>query len=79
MIAITRIAKVTAREGHWLEVVLDNGTIIILNMAARLNNIRFMALADPAVFQTASTDGLFIRWGNKVEISLNEVFHLVQK
>jgi hypothetical protein len=48
-------------------------------MAARLGHIRFMALADAEVFAKVSTDGQFIRWGNKAEISLNEVFQLAQK
>lgn len=58
---------------------MDNDTTVILNMAARLGNIRFMALTDMAVFMNVSTDGRFIRWDNKVEISLTEIFHLAQK
>lgn len=77
--AIIRIATVVARQQYLLEVALDNGTTVILNMAARLGHIRFMALADVAVFENVSTDGQFIRWGNKAEISLNEVFQLAQK
>ena len=77
--AIIRIAKVSVRQPYLLEVVFDNGTTVILNMAARLGHLRFMALADVAVFENVSTDGQFIRWGNKAEISLNEVFQLAQK
>ena len=79
MIAIIRIAKVSARQRYLLEVVFDNGTTVILNMAARLGHLRFMALAELAVFEKVSTDGQFIRWGNKAEISLNEVFQMAQK
>ena len=74
-----RIATVVARGEYRLEVTFDNGTIVILSMAARLGHIRFMALTDIAVFENVSTDGQFIRWGNKAEISLNEVFQLAQK
>ena len=77
--ATMRILTVSARENHLLEVNFDNGTTVILNMAARLDCIRFMALRDMAIFQSAATDGQFIRWGSKVEISLNEIFHLAQK
>jgi hypothetical protein len=77
--AIIRIVKVTVRQQYLLEVGFDNGTTVILNMAARLGHIRFMALADATVFKNVSTDGQFIRWGNKAEISLNEVFQLAQK
>lgn len=62
-----------------LEVLLDNGTAVLLNMAERLENIRFMALKDRAVFEGVSTDGQFIRWGNKVEISISEMFYLAQR
>ena len=77
--AIIRIAKVTVRQQYLLEVTFDNGTTVILNMAGRLGHIRFMALADISVFENVSTDGQFIRWGNKAEVSLNEVFQLAQK
>ena len=73
------IIKVYARELYRLEVLLDNDTTIILNMAARLNSIRFIALKDQSFFESATTDGHFIRWGKQVEISLSEVFHLAQK
>ena len=81
MVVIIRIIKVTAMEHHLLEVLLDNGTTVILNMAARLGNIRFMALKDMAVFEDVdvSIDGQFIRWGNKVEISVSEIFYLAQR
>ena len=73
------ITKIIAREQYRLEVLLDNGTIVILNMAPRLNSIRFMALKNPLFFLSATTDGQYIRWGKQVEISLSEVFHLAQK
>jgi len=79
VIAIIRIVEVTAQRPYLLEIVFDNGTAVVLNMAARLGHIRFMALADAEVFAKVRTDGQFIRWGNKAEISLNEVFQLAQK
>lgn len=79
MSTLVHIIKVTAREQYRLEVFLSNGTTVILNMAARLNSIRFMALKEQAFFESATTDGQYIWWGNQVEISLSEVFHLAQK
>lgn len=78
-IRLLHITKVTAREQYRLEVLLDNDTTIILNMAARLKSIRFIALKDQCFFESATTDGQYIRWGKQVEISLSEVFHLAQK
>lgn len=73
------IIKVTAREQYRLEVLLNNDTTVILNMVARLNSVRFIVLKDQAIFESVTTDGQYIRWGNQVEISLSEVFHLAQK
>jgi hypothetical protein len=36
-------------------------------------------LSDVELFRRATTDGSYIRWNNKVEISVNEVFQLAQK
>lgn len=79
MITLVHIIKVTVREHYRLEVLLDNATIVILNMMPRLNSVRFMALKEQALFEKATTDGQYIRWGSQVEISLSEVFHLAQK
>ena len=74
-----RIAKVTPREHYLLEVLLTNGTSVVLNMAARLENIRFMPLTDKTFFDSVTTDGRFLRWGGQIEVPLSEVFHLAQK
>ncbi len=76
---MVHIIKVTVREHYRLEVLLDNDTIVILNMTPRLNSVRFAALKDQAFFEKATTDGQYIRWGSQVEISLSEVFHLAQR
>lgn len=74
-----RITKVTPREHYQVEVCLDNGTTVILNLAARLDTLRFSLLTDQSLFDCAATDGQFIRWGNQVEISVNEVFELAKR
>jgi len=62
-----------------LEVELDNGSTIILNFSNRLHTVRFGMLADMDFFRRAVTDGDFVRWDNKIEISAREVFQLAQK
>ena len=74
-----RIQSITTKEDYKLEVLLDNGSIIILNLKSRLGTVRFGLLADPEFFCAATTDGHFIRWGNLVEISVSELFQLVQR
>jgi len=76
---LLHIIKVNAKEQYRLEVLLNNENIIILNMAARLNSIRFSVLKDQSFFNSVTTDGQYIRWEKQVEISLSEVFHLAQK
>ena len=76
---MTRIAKVIPREDYHLEVQLDNGSNVILNLKSRLGTVRFGMISDINLFQRVTTDGSCIRWGNNIEISVNEVFHLAQK
>ncbi len=73
------IKNVAALENYRLEVLLENGSSIILNLASRLSTVRFGMLQDEEFFEQVSTDGNFIRWGNQIEISLSELFQLAQK
>ena len=75
---LLRIVKVIAKP-YWLEIFFDNQATVILNMEPRLNSLRFAELKEPAEFEQAVTDGQYIRWGNQVEISVSEIFHLAQK
>lgn len=74
-----QIKSVIPMDGYRLEAQLDNGSSIILDFSDSLHNIRFGLLNDKAFFQRAVTDGDFIRWGNKIEISVSEVFQMAQK
>ena len=76
---MSRIKSVVPKEDYKLEVLLDNGSCITLNLESRLQTVRFGMLADKQFFKTATTDGTYIRWDNKIEISVNEVFQLAQK
>ena len=76
---MSQIKKVVPKEDYNLNVFLDNGSCIILNLESRLGTVRFGMLADKDFFQQATTDGSYIRWGNLIEISVNELFQLAQK
>ena len=76
---MSRIKNVVPKEDYHLEVQLDNGSCVTLNLESRLQTVRFGMLSDKQFFKTATTDGICIRWDNKVEISVNEVFQLAQK
>jgi len=74
-----RIKSVIPKGDYRLEVQLENGSSIILNFSDRLHTVRFGLLADKEFFRRAVTDGDFVRWDNKIEISVSEVFQLAQK
>jgi hypothetical protein len=76
---VSQIKSITIIADYKLGALLDNGSSITLNLKPRLGTVRFGLLADPNFFSLATTDGSFIRWGNKVEISINELFQLAQK
>lgn len=76
---MTQIKRVIPKDDYLLEVQLENGSSIILNFFDRLQNVRFSLLADKDFFRRAVTDGDFVRWDNKIEISAREVFQLAQK
>jgi Protein of unknown function (DUF2442). len=76
---MSRITYIEPKEDYCLLVVLENGSSILLNLESRIGTIRFKRLADPEFFRTAVTDGDSIRWGDEIEISVNEAFLLTQK
>ena len=76
---MTHIKKVIPKENYCLEVLLENGSSVVLDLENKLQTVRFGILADKELFSHAVTDGTYIRWEKKVEISIDEVFQLVQK
>ena len=73
------IKAVIPKEDYLVEVQLDNGNGIMLNMKSRLGAVRFGMLADRELFKNVTTDGKQILWEDQVEISVSEVFQLAQK
>lgn len=74
-----RITSVMPKDNYKLEVFLDNESSITLNLESRLQTVRFGMLAEKEFFKRVTTDGCCIRWDDKIEISLTEVFQLAQK
>ena len=73
--------SVKAMPGFILEVIMETGANIQFNFLSSLNSVRFEALRDDALFQSAYTDGSFLIFDKKdqaqVKISAFEFVDLI--
>ena len=63
---------------HILQVDFVFGARLLLDMKPYLDKIRFLPLADPEVWNSAVTNGIFVRFGN-VEISHDELLSMAER
>ena len=66
------ISAVTPLKGHVLQVDFVTGSRLLLDMS------RFRPLANPEVWNSAVTNGIFIRFGN-VELSHDEILSMAEQ
>ncbi|MPM34904.1 hypothetical protein SDC9_81494 [bioreactor metagenome] len=76
---MVQIKSVVPRDNYRLEVDLENGNSLTVDFTGRLGTVRFGLLSDPMFFRRAETDGNIVKWENKIEISVAEIFQLAQK
>ena len=73
--------SVKAISGHQLEILMDTNSFIIFDFGDRLQSIRFSALQDAELFNTAHTDGFYLLFGEddkpKVKISPSDLMDLL--
>ena len=72
------ISAVAPLQDHVLQVDFMSGSRLLLDMKPYLDKIRFRPLADPRVWNSAVTNGIFIRFGN-VELSHDEVLSMAEQ
>ena len=72
------IAAVRALEDHILQVDYVSGSRLLLDMKPYLDKFRFRSLSDPQVWNSAVTNGIFVRFGD-VEMSHNELFSMAEQ
>ena len=72
------ILAVKAMDGYVLQVDFVSGSRLLLDMKPHLDKIRFRSLADPQVWNSAVTNGIFIRFGN-VELSHDEILSMAEQ
>lgn len=72
------LTDVTPLPDHILQVDFVSGSRLLLDMKPYLDKIRFRSLSDPRVWNSAVTNGIFIRFGN-VELSHDEVLSMAEQ
>ena len=72
------IAAVTPLADHILQVDFVSGSRLLLDMKPYLDKLRFRPLADPAVWNSAMTNGIFVRFNN-VELSHDELLSMAEQ
>ena len=72
------ISAVRPLDGYALQVDFVSGSRLLRDMKPYLDKIRFRSLADPQVWNSAVTNGIFIRFGN-VELSHDEILSMAEQ
>ena len=72
------ISAVKPMDGYVLQVDFVSGARLLLDMKPYLDKIRFLPLADPKIWNSAVTNGIFVRFGN-VELSHDELLSMVER
>ena len=71
------ISAVTPLPDYILRVDFVSGSRLLLDMKPYLDKHRFRPLADPAVWNSAMTNGIFVRFDN-VELSHDELLTMAE-
>ena len=72
------LTAVVPLANHILQVDFVSGSRLLLDMKPYLDKIRFRPLADPQVWNSAVTNGIFVRFGN-VELSHDELLSMAER
>ena len=72
------IAAVVPLADHVLQVDFVSGSRLLLDMKPYLDKLRFRPLTDPQLWNSAVTNGIFVRFGD-VELSHDELFAMAEQ
>ena len=72
------LTAVTPLPDHVLQVDFVSGSRLLLDMKPYLDKIRFRPLADIRVWNSAVTNGIFVRFGD-VELSHDEILSMAEQ
>ena len=62
----------------WTGNTFSQSSCLLLDMKPYLDKFRFRSLSDPQVWNSAVTNGIFVRFGD-VELSHNELFSMAEQ
>ena len=72
------ISAVKPLDNYILQVDFVSGSRLLLDMKPYLDKIRFRPLADSQVWNSAVTNGIFVRFGD-VELSHDEILSMAEQ
>ena len=72
------IQAVEPLDDHILLINFTSGSRLLLDMKPYLDKIRFRPLADARVWNSAVTNGIFVRFGD-VELSHDEILSMAEQ
>ena len=72
------ISAVMPLSNHILQIDFLSGSRLLLDMRPYLDKLRFQSLCDPKVWNSAVTNGIFVRFGN-VELSHDELLSMAER
>ena len=72
------LTSVTPLSDHVLQVDFVSGSRLLLDMKPYLDKIRFRPLADIRIWNSAVTNGSFVRFGD-VELSHDEILSMAEQ
>ncbi len=72
------ISAVEPLPDHVLQVDFVSGSRLLLDMKPYLDKVRFRPLSDIKVWDSAVTNGIFVRFGN-VELSHDEILIMAEQ
>ncbi len=71
------ITDVTPMENYILQVKFVSGSHVLLDMKPQLDSVRFRPLNDPKIWMSATTNGMFVRFGD-VELAHDEILTMLE-
>ena len=72
------ISAVEPLADYILQVDYVSGSRLLLDMKPYLDRLRFRPISDPDVWNSAVTNGIFVRFGN-VELSHDEILSMAER